>query len=261
MKIPKFQNKREKIDWLIKNKSDLIEMKRSTLKFGDIAITPDVDKVQTKGLITNYEDKGDVITRSVIANTYNWLDSHGDVHVGNTFAKTINEREDKIFHLHDHKHEVTAKVGRTKSLKEVEVLWKDLGVEKAGTTTVLMAESEIDKSLNDKVFNLYSKNEIDQHSVGMIYQKLALAVNDEDYEEEYKVWKAYIDKLGNPEKAEEQGYFWAVSEAKLVEYSAVLMGSNELTPTIENIEPSKDTQKTEPSKDTQINWEEVIKNF
>jgi hypothetical protein len=236
-------------------------MKKSAVKFGDIAITPDVEKVQTKGLMTNYEDNEDVITRSVVTNTYNWLDSHGDVHVGNTFAKTINERENKIFHLHDHKHEVTAKVGRTKSLKEVEVLWKDLGVEKLGTTTVLMAESEIDKALNDKVFNLYSKNEIDQHSVGMIYQKLALAVNDEDYEDEYKTWKSYIDKLGNPEKAEEQGYFWAVSEAKLVEYSAVLMGSNELTPTIENIEPSKDTQKTEPPTGTQINWEEVIKNF
>jgi len=254
MKIPKFQSNKERINWLIKNKTDLVEMKKSAVKFGDIAITPTVENVTSKSLMTNYEDKEDVITRSLVTNTYNWMDSHGDVHVGNTFAKTIKERATKIFHLHDHKHMVTAKVGRTKSLKEVEVLWSDLGVDKEGSTTVLLAESEIAKSLNEKVFDFYVNNEIDQHSVGMIYQKLSLAVNDEDYKEEYATWNSYIDKLGNKEEAEKQGYFWAVTEAKLIEYSAVLMGSNELTPTVQNnSEPFNDTPKSEPSNDTQKN--------
>ena len=44
-----------------------------------------------------------------------------------------------------------------------------------------------------------------------------------------------IDKLGNPEQAEEKGYFWLVREAKLIEISAVLLGSNELTPTLNEI--------------------------
>jgi hypothetical protein len=95
----------------------------------------------------------------------------------------------------------------------------------------------------------------------MRYIKLDLAVNDEDYKEEYAEWNKYINEIGNKEEAEELGYFWAVKEAVLIEISAVLMGSNELTPTIENIEPLKNTQKQEPSNDTQIDWNKVINNF
>ena len=95
----------------------------------------------------------------------------------------------------------------------------------------------------------------------MYYVKVELAVNDAEEIEEYKVWNQYINDIGNKELAEENGYFWAVKEAKLIEISAVLEGSNSLTPTIEakDIEPLlEDTQKTEPSLDTQSK-EEVVK--
>jgi len=63
----------------------------------------------------------------------------------------------------------------------------------------------------------------------------------------------------NQEEAKEQGYFWAVTEAKLVEGSAVVKGSNSYTPTLE-VEQVKDnseptipvTQTQEPSVDTHI---------
>ncbi|HEY7866777.1 MAG TPA: hypothetical protein VIC51_12330 [Psychromonas sp.] len=248
---------------MINNKNDIIELKKSAIKCSDV-VAMDFNSNANKALLTNYKDDPTtgVIKRDIIANTYYWLDSHGDVHVGNTFAKSINERSDKIFHLHDHKYEVTAKVGKTLEIKEVNVLWTDLGVNKAGYTTVLMATSEIKEKLNKDVFRQYLDKEIDQHSVGMRYIKVELAVNDEEYEQEYKTWKTYIDSIGNKEKAEEQGFFWAVKEAVLIEYSAVLFGSNELTPTVENkIEPSQDTQKNEPSEDTQIDWNKVINNF
>tara|TARA_R110000796_G_scaffold182986_1_gene299474 strand:- start:192 stop:557 length:366 start_codon:yes stop_codon:yes gene_type:complete len=111
------------------------------------------------------------------------------------------------------------------------------------------------KEYNSKVFNEYKSGRITQHSVGMQYVKMDLAVNDEEYEEEYKVWKDNIDNLGNSEQANEKGYFWFVREAKLIEISAVLLGSNSLTPTLENkqadlssldvVEPSDDTQEKE----------------
>lgn len=263
MHLPKFETKKERIDYLIKNKKDIIELKKSAIKCSDVVTMP-IANDANKQLLSDYKDDptSGVIKRDIIANTYNWLDSHGDVHVGSTFGKSINERANKVFHLHDHKHEVTAKVGQTLEIKEVNVLWTDLGVNKAGYTTVLMATSEIKEKLNKDVFRQYLDKEIDQHSVGMRYIKIDLAVNDEDYKEEFNTWKTYIDKLGNKEKAEEQGYFWAVKEAVLIEYSAVLFGSNELTPTVDNkIEPSVDTQKTEPSVDTQIDWNKVINNF
>ena len=249
---PKFENKQEEIKWLIQNKSDLVEMKKAAIKFTDVAVNT-LEEVANKALNTNHKDDvtSGVIKRSIVANTYNWMDSHDDVHVGNTFSKSISERANKVFHLHDHKHEVTAKVGKFEALKETEIPWVDLGVAKQGSTVVLIGESNIKESLNKDVFKQYLDNEIDQHSVGMRYIKIDLAVNDDDYPEEKSVWDAYYDKLGNPQRADEKGYFWAVKEAGLIEISAVLMGSNELTPTVQNIEPLKNTQKTEPSNDTQ----------
>ena len=74
--------------------------------------------------------------------------------------------------------------------------------------------------------------------------KIDFAVNDKEHKAEFKTWNDNIENIGNREKAEELGYFYAVKEAKLVEISAVLQGSNELTPTIEakDIEPEQSTQ-------------------
>lgn len=263
MKLPKFETKKEKFEYLAKNKAELIELKKSAVKYSDICVTPS-DEVVSKAMSTEYKDEPNkgVITRKIIANTYNWMDSHGDVHVGNTFGKSIKERGNKVFHLHDHKHEVTAKVGRTKDISEVKVSWSDLGVAKEGDTTVLMATSEIAQKLNKDVYSQYLDKEIDQHSVGMIYVKMGLAINDDDFKEEKALWKEVYPILGNPDRADKEGYFWVVKEAKLIEYSAVLFGSNELTPTVDNNEPLQDTQKDEPDEPIKsLDWNEVINNF
>ena len=65
----------------------------------------------------------------------------------------------------------------------------------------------------------------------MQYVKLALAINDEDYETELAVWDKYYDKIANKNVADNTGYFWAVTEAKAIEGSAVPIGSNQATPT------------------------------
>jgi hypothetical protein len=263
MKIPKHETKAERLAWLHANKAEQIQFKKMALKFGDAVITPESEQMTTKGIYSQYTDdleKGE-IKRDLVANTYNWLDSHDDVHVGKTFKKSISERAKKILHLHDHKHEVMAKVGEFETIKEVEVAWTDLGVAKEGTTTVLLATSKIQARRNKNIFDQYLNKEIDQHSVGMRYVDIQLAIGEEEYEEEYKVWKQYIDQIGNQEDVEKQGYFWAVKEAKLEEISAVLWGSNSITPTVENIEPLKDTQKTEPTEVTQkIDWAKVVQN-
>jgi hypothetical protein len=253
MKVPKFANKAERIAYVIAEKETLLQLKKAAIKFADAVVTPETEELTTKGIYTQYSDdieKGE-IKRDLVANTYNWLDSHGDVHVGKTFKKSINERAKKVLHIHDHIHQVTAKVGEFETIKEVEVSWLDLGVAKEGATTVLLGTSKIQARRNKNVFDQYLNKEIDQHSVGMQYVGIQLAVDDESYEDEYKVWKQYIDQIGNKEEAVKQGYFWAVKEAKLLEVSAVLMGSNPITPTVENIEPQKSTQKTEPTEVTQ----------
>jgi len=238
---------------LIANKAEHIEFKKAQFKSCDGAIMLDKEiKSVNKALSTSTEhDTDTVIKRTIIGNTYNWLDSHGDVHVKNTFKKSINERQDKIWHLHDHIQQSSAKVGKASKVYEKEVAWSDLGVNKSGNTTVVAMDTNILKDYNPMMLKKKKNGDVDQHSVGMYYVKIDLAVNDPEAVEEYKVWNEYINQIGNKSVAEEVGYFWAVKEAKLIEISAVLEGSNILTPTIEakDIQPSTDT--VEPSTDTQ----------
>lgn len=237
---------------LVERKAELIKLKKAEIKRVKDSLTTLVDCniIKTNKANNDTENK---LERTIVGNTYMWMDSHDDVHAKGVFTKSIKERKDDIFHLHDHKFEITAKVGEPKNIYEKEMRWSDFGVDKAGTTTALLMDSQIYKDYNDKIFNAYKNGSIKQHSVGMQYVKIDLAVNDEDYEEEYKVWQDNIDNIGNKELAEQKGYFWLVREAKLIEISAVLKGSNSLTPTLENKqEPLGNTLDNEPSKDTQL---------
>lgn len=252
-----FATKKDLFKYLVENKSDLLEMKKATKKTYVISPSLVLDDSSTglanKELFTSTKnDTEAVIKRTIIGNTYNWLDSHGDVHVGSTFSKSIGERVGKIWHLHDHLYQLTAKVGTPEKVYEKDVKWTDLGINKAGKTTVLMMDSNIEKVKNESIFGEYKSGNIDQHSVGMYYVKIELAINDDEFEDEYKIFNQYIDLIGNKNKAIEQGWFYAVKEAKLIEISAVLEGSNELTPTLDvkNIEPTQVTQEDEPTKVT-----------
>lgn len=234
--IKQFASKKEFFNYLIANKKELIEFKKSVLKFCDAFGAKDTEATVIKGLNTNYTDDiaSGVIKRTIIGNTYNWMDSHDDVHLDGVFAKSISERQDKIWHLHDHVHQLAAKVGKPISIYEKSVKWKDLGIEKTGSTMALFMDTNIMKSYNAMIFSDYIAKEINQHSVGMYYVNIDLAINDPESKEEFSQWNKYFNLIGNKEKAEEKGFFWAVKEAKLIEISGVLAGSNELTPTVEN---------------------------
>lgn len=255
-----FATKKELFKYLSENKAELIELKKAARKFSDDTgfltfVVADTVANKAKYLYENNEDAG-TLQRTIVANTYNWMDSHGDVHLSGLFGKSISERGNKIPHLHDHVFTLDARVGKPKSFAEKAISWRELGVGKTGMTEALFMESEIRRSYNEKVFNDYLNNDVDQHSVAMQYVKIELAINDpEEYPNEYAVWQKVITLLGNRKAAEEAGYFWVVSEAKLIEVSAVLLGSNELTPTLGNKnQPLLDTEnKAEPSrKDTQL---------
>jgi hypothetical protein len=226
------------IKQLIANKQEIIDFKKSQMHKTDPFSVAQLVETTTKELHTHNVDdldKGE-IKRTIIANTYNWLDSHGDVHIDGVFSASIKQRQDKILHLHDHLHQLGAKVGKPQNVAEKSISWRDLGVDKAGTTQAVFMDSLIQKDLNPMIFKQYLEGEITQHSVGMQYVKIVLAINDPEEKEEFAAYEKYIDRIGNADKAEEQGFFWAVLEAKLIEISAVIQGSNELTPTIPNAE-------------------------
>lgn len=236
---------------LVQNKAELIALKKAEVKLTKGGLSGCVNEaahVYNKGV---FKDGDDALNRTIIGNTYLWMDSHEDVHAKNCFAKSIKEKGKDAFHLHDHKFEIDAKVGEPIKVYEDSISWKALGINKEGNTQALFMDSEILKEYNAKIFNAYSKGNVNQHSVGMQYIKIDLAVNDDEFEDEYKIWLDNIESIGNKEVAEEKGYFWYVREAKLIEISAVLLGSNSLTPTLENKEAVSNTSKSEAEQSLQ----------
>lgn len=254
----KFATKSELFKYLIENKSDLLALKKAAVKNAEVVLfCEDESEVIDKAAVSNLgaDDLiNGIIKRTIVGNTYGWMDSHYDVHIKGIFTKSISENKN-IVHLHDHVQMITAKVGTPINIYEKSIKWTDLGVNKEGKTTALMMDSEIKRAYNELVYEEYLNKQINQHSVGMRYVKIFLAINDENYKEEFANWNTYIGNVANKDKAEEVGYFWAVTEAKLIEISCVIAGSNEVTPTLNNKftpEPDKSTQP-EPNEDEELN--------
>ena len=219
---------------------------------------PEEAVIKGKFLYENDETKG-ILKRTIVANTYNYMDSHDDVHLAGIFSKSIQERGNRIPHLHDHKFELGAKVGRALSFTEAHMKWRALGHAKNGDTIALLMESQIEQKLNAGIYEEYKADAIDQHSVGMLYIKVDVAINDENYKQEYATWEEVYPLLGNKDRADAKGYFFAVREAKLIEVSAVLLGSNELTPTLNNkIQPDLSTGKDKEPIKTTLNVSKLI---
>lgn len=231
IELPAFEDQREQANFLVKNKRELIDMKKSAVKqwvTTPALFVPKKELLVVKDLNGN-QDTEDTVYRTIIGNTYNWMDSHDDAHKNNLFAQSIKDRGNRIWHRHDHVNQLTAKVGKFSNVYEQVLNWTDVGVNRVGQTMSLLADSAIRKAYNNTIFDMYRDGEIDQHSVGMQYDKLLLAVNNPENKEEFETWNKYIGTLGNPEKAIERGFFWLIVQAKLIEISCVTEGSNELT--------------------------------
>lgn len=232
--MKKFATKKEELKYLVENKAELIRLKKSSIKYCDIV---GGGLSVTKGKFAIKQDKqdtDDTIYRTIVGNTYNFMDSHDDVLLDGVFTKSISEKGKEVMHLADHEYKLTAKVGNNLKVYEEEIKWSDVGLDRTGFTTALFMDTEIKEKFNALIFDSYKNGEINQHSVGMSYVKLYLAVNDPEYKEEFAMWEKYFDKIANKELAEEKGYFWAVTEGKLYEISCVIKGANELTPTLDN---------------------------
>lgn len=256
--IPDFESIEERIDWLIENKSTLIAQKKSTVKYADAIhascafITPKGDSVIKSESITAEVTKLKV--RSII-NTTKIFDSHGDVHIDQLWNKSLKDNKD-LYLVKEHNFTFEGIISENVKAFTKQVSWNEIGFNYAGQTQALIFDSVIDKADNPLMFERYKAGRVKQHSVGMRYVKLDLAVNDERYEKEYGIWTKYYDLIVNKDDVDQAGYFWAVTEAKVFEGSAVVKGSNFATPTQSVTEvkgqPSKDTGG-EPPKGTREN--------
>ena len=235
IKIPNFKEKSELFAWLRENKDDIEYSKKSVLKFADGfggTVIP-LKSIEAKKETSNIEIT-EVKVRPII-NTTMVRDSHKDVHINGLWKKSLQENT-RIKHLQEHAMAFDKIISDKGDLKAYvkNYTWKELGFNYDGETEALVFDSTVKQSRNPVMFKEYKDGNVDNHSVGMRYVKMKFAMNsneaeDTAYKEEYD---KHIDNILNKEEVEKDGYFWAIYEAKVIEGSAVPLGSNSFTPTL-----------------------------
>lgn len=279
--IPEFSDKKQLFSYLKSNQKDIIAKKKampiksevvSELAYGCVGLTANdkklVGKSVTKMVGEDSNLKEGELKVDALANMAGWCDSYDDVLIPKCFNKTISSvgasNKQLVYHLKNHDHTTDAIVGGEvmMSTRDIDLSVFNIKTD-LKTSEGLIGSSIVRRKYCPKTYDLYLDDEIKQHSIGLQYVKIYLCINseDEEYKEELADYKKYYKYVINKDKVDAQGYFWAVVEIKLLEYSAVLWGASELTTvqeTSKNIEPSEDldTQKSDPEavgeKDTSL---------
>lgn len=255
-----FESKEDLFKELKANKASLISLKKAENKCADAySYCSDIiydDKEETiKTELTSSEPDSNLRVKVVI-NTTNLMDSHGDVHINGLWKKSLNDNKN-FLHLQEHIRDFDKVITDTAKASVQSMPWRALGYNVDGNTEALIFESEIEKKRNPFMYEQYRNNWVRNHSVGMRYVNIKLALNSnvESDIEEKRVWDEYYHVIANKEVADEKGYFWAVTEAKIIEGSAVVMGSNPITPTVTTEQKEEPVQTTpnidEPAEATQ----------
>ena len=245
------------------DKAKLYAMKKASFKEAD-SFSFDLSKLDSKDesiktIVTNPIIDANKIRVKSIINTTNLLDSHGDVHIKNIWKKSIQETK-SMYLLNSHQQKFEYVITDNVTPFAQTMSWKSLGFDFEGNTQALVFDSIIEKTkYNELMFDMYASGKVKNHSVGMQYVKLLYCVNSDDsyWQEEKANWGKYINEVANKDEAESAGNFWAVLEAKIIEGSAVLRGSNYATPTQSVTEVKNEAEIItstiiEPSQDTQI---------
>lgn len=232
-KLKKFDTKKELFDYIVKNEEYIIDEKKSELKKADCV---DFCVISTDKFSTNKSDNNlinkDVLDATIVINTTKLFDSHYDVHIDGLWDKSIKENK-RIKHIQEHIRKFDHIIADKEDLKAYTKIfkWRELGYDANGETEALVFESKIRKERNSYMHEQYAKGNVDNHSVGMQYVKMVTCIDDEDYPVQKENWDKYYPVIVNKESVDKAGVFWAILEAKCVEGSAVVDGSNPVTPT------------------------------
>jgi len=269
MRIGDFVSKEDFFRYIKDNKSKIVSEKKSAIKYADAIDFINVKAIEKSEFAIKENPSMDIsdngiITRNLVINTTNYLDSHLDVHIPNLWKKSISENPTTYLlksHLRDFEYVITdSAIPYVKNMN-----WTDLGLNSEGKTQALIFKAEISRERNEFMYEQYLKGYVKQHSVGMKYINIFFCVNSDDryFIEEKKNWDKYYNEIVNKEIADKEMCFWAVTEAKLIEGSAVLFGSNPITPTLSKNKSSYtqdeplDTTKNRNSREITIEKEKL----
>jgi len=247
----KFTTKMDQTRFIKKHIDEIRQIKMSEYKTNAHAV---VDGIKTKEFTPRIESiTSDIILVKTVINTTNIIDSHLDLHMAKIWNKTVNDNP-YSYHLKQHEAKFESVISNKAKSYNKSFNFNQLGLDVDFMTTANINEFTLQKAKMPFMFDAYINGDVKEHSIGMIYVNLEMAYYDEDSEKQMAFFEEMKKQAINPEVADEYGFFWVVSEAKKREGSAVVFGSNSVTPTlsVKNYEPSSDTLKhIEPDISTQ----------
>lgn len=216
--------------WLVENKQFVLDKKKSEVKKSDPVSGVGIDFQANKQMQVPGRPVEKIRVRAVV-NTTRILDSMGDVHIDQLWNKSLKESRQHYL-IREHKLDFDNIISDDVHVFVKQIPWVEIGYNYPGTTQALIYDAVITKEGSAGMFDKYLNGKVKNHSVGMRYIKVLLAINDPQYPDEYKVWEKYFPEIVNQSDAEQLGYFFAVTEAKNIEGSAVVIGANPATPTL-----------------------------
>ena len=247
----KFSDKQDQSRFIRKNLSDILTIKRAEYKTkSEPILRPELIKEFTP----NIEDiTSEFMSVKTVINSTNIIDSHKDLHLADIWNKTVKDNPFS-HHLKQHEAKFESVISKKARSYNEKSNFNQIGLDVDFETTLNINEFVLERSKMPFMFDAYKNGDVEQHSVGMMYVNIDIAYYDEESQKNMDFFEEMKKFAVNPEVADEYGYFFVVYEAKKREGSAVVFGSNSVTPTLEvkNYVPSQNTRKNAPQKSTQI---------
>lgn len=262
-----FETSDEAMKELIANKKLIIAAKKAAIKYADAlpyngTVANEKNEVVKASSIPNISEVN-TIKVAAVSNACNYFDSHGDVSISGSWNRTAKNTKDGL-HLQEHQMRFDKLISDNVTFAVEQKTWKELGYNYEGSTDCLVMYSQVEKETNPFMFDKYVKGKVKNHSSGLRYVNIEMAVNNnaEWAKEEKAVWDKYYPMIVNKEDVDQVGFFYPVLEQKIIENSAVLRGSNPATPTI-SVEPadSTSTKAENPEKSTSQSETKSILNL
>ena len=259
-----FETSDEAMKELIANKKLIIAAKKAAIKYADAlpyngTVANEKNEVVKASSIPNISEVN-TIKVAAVSNACNYFDSHGDVSISGSWNRTAKNTKDGL-HLQEHQMRFDKLISDNVTFAVESKTWKELGYNYEGSTDCLVMYSQVEKETNPFMFEKYVKGKVKNHSSGLRYVNIEMAVNNnaEWAKEEKAVWDKYYPMIVNKEDVDQAGFFYPVLEQKIIENSAVLKGSNPATPTI-SVEPA-DSTSTKSENAEQSTSQSVTKEF
>lgn len=246
-----FTDKMDQARFIRDNKESMKLIKKEQYKTeSEVLIKSELFKNDFKPQIERITS--DIIEVKTIINTTNVIDSHLDLHLSGIWNKTVKDNP-YSFHLKQHERVFESVLSRRAKSFNERMNFKDIGVAVDFEMDANINLFILERKKHSFMFDQYVDGDVNQHSVGMMYVDYDVAWYDEDSKKEMDFFNEMKALAINPEVADEAGYIWIVREAKKREGSAVVFGSNSITPTlyVKNYEPQSSTYKMEPPISTQ----------